>query len=154
MSRPVPARTDATTLCTATVRSTGRGKSDSRPVSMRATSSSSAISRVSRSASTFTVSSIIFFWASLSLSHFDSNVDTKPLTPVSGERSSWATVATRSERSRSRRSRARAERNETATCRTGRCGASRTMRAVTRSSVPSERYHACSLRRRRVARPA
>ncbi len=35
--------------------STGRGKSDSRPVSMRATSRSSAISRVSRSASALTV---------------------------------------------------------------------------------------------------
>ena len=86
---------------------------------MRATSSSSAISRVSRSASALTVSSIIFFWSSLSLSHLDSSVATKPLTPVSGERSSWATVATRSERSRSSRSRARAERSDTATCRTG-----------------------------------
>ena len=60
----------------------------------------------SRSASALTVSSISFFWSSLSLSHLDSSVATKPLTPVSGERSSWATVATRSERSRSSRSRA------------------------------------------------
>ena len=113
ISRPVPARTDATTRSTATRKSTGRRYSESRPVSMRATSSSSAISRVSRSASTLTVSSIIFFWSSLSFSHFESSVATKPFTPVSGERSSWATVATRSERSRSRRSRARAERSET-----------------------------------------
>ena len=38
-------------------------------MSIRATSSSSAISRVSRSASAFTVVSISFFWSSLSLSH-------------------------------------------------------------------------------------
>ena len=40
---------------------------------------------------------------------------TNPLTPVSGERSSWATAATRSDRSRSRRARPRPERTETAT---------------------------------------
>ena len=150
----MPARTEATTRSTAAWKSSGRGNSESRPVSMRATSRSSAISRVSRSASAFTVSSIIFFWSSLSLSHLDSRVATKPFTPVSGDRSSWATVATRSERSRSRRSRARAERTDTATCRTGAPGASRTIRAVTSSSVPSERYHACSVSWLRVERPA
>ena len=122
-------------------------------MSIRATSSSSAISRVSRSASTLTVSSIIFFWSSLSLSHLDSSVATKPLTPVSGERSSWATVATRSERSRSSRSRARAERIDTATRDTGCLGLSRRMRAVMSTSVPSERYQACSVRWVRVDSP-
>ena len=86
---------------------------------MRATSSSSAISRVSRSESAWTVVSISFFCSSLSRSHLFSSVATKPFTPVSGERSSWATVATRSERSRSSRARPRPERITRATLSTG-----------------------------------
>ena len=62
---------------------------------MRATSSSSAISRLSRSESALTVWSISFFWSSLSLSQRLSSACTDPLTPGSGERSSWATVATK-----------------------------------------------------------
>ena len=61
--------------------------------------------RTRRSASELTVVSISLRCSSLSLSHRLSSAWTKPLTPVSGERSSWATVATRSERSRSRRAR-------------------------------------------------
>ena len=114
MVRAVPARTDSTTRPTSTSASQGRGWSESRPVSMRATSSSSAISRLSRSESAWTVVSISFFCSSLSLSHRLSIACTKPLTPVSGERSSWATVATRSERSRSSRARPRPLRRLTA----------------------------------------
>ncbi len=47
-------------------------------------------------------------------SQFDSSVDVKPLTPVSGDRSSCATVATRSDLSRSTYCRARASRTATA----------------------------------------
>ena len=65
-------------------RRSGRGNSESRPVSIRATSSSSAISRLSRSESEWTVVSISFFWSSLSLSQRFSSAWTKPLTP--GER--------------------------------------------------------------------
>ena len=55
-------------------------------------SSSSVISRVTRSASASTVSSISRFWSSVNRSHLASSVAVKPLTLVSGERSSWATV--------------------------------------------------------------
>ena len=91
-------------------------------MSMRATSRSSAISRASRSASALTVVSISLRWSSLSLSQRLSSACTKPFTPVSGERSSWATVATRSERSRSRRARPRPLRRPTAMPTTGASG--------------------------------
>ncbi len=103
---------------------------------MRATSSSSVISRESRSASACTVLSISFFCSSLSRSHLLSSVETKPLTPVSGERSSWATVATRSERSRSSRARPRPERITSATLSTGPNRTGRLIRPVTSTSVP------------------
>ena len=61
------------------------------------------ISRLSRSASAWTVVSISSFCSSLSWSQRLSMAWTKPFTPVSGDRSSWATAATRSDRSRSRR---------------------------------------------------
>ncbi len=120
---------------------------------MRATSSSSAINRLSRSESELTVVSISFFWSSLSLSHRLSRACTKPFTPVSGERSSWATVATRSERSRSRRARPRPERRVIATRSTGSLRAVRWMRAETRTSLPSGSSHGCSGTAVRVASP-
>ena len=73
--------------------STGWRRISSRPESIREMSSSSAISRVTRSASASTVSSISRFWSSVNRSHLASSVAVKPLTEVSGERSSWATVA-------------------------------------------------------------
>ena len=80
------------------------------------------MSRVSRSVSVWTDCMISRFWSSLNLSQRARRVPVNPLTPVSGERSSWATVATRSERSRSSRLRARADRSETVTCVTGSLG--------------------------------
>ena len=111
---------------------------------MRATSSSSAISRLSRSASALTVASISFFCSSLSLSQRFSSACTKPFTPVSGERISWATVATRSERSRSSRARPRPERSVTATRSTGSLVVGRWIRAVTSTSCPLGSVQACS----------
>ena len=73
------------------------------------------ISRLSRSASAWTVVSISSFCSSLRRVQRLSIAWTKPFTPVSGDRSSWATAATRSDRSRSRRARPRPERTETAT---------------------------------------
>ena len=78
-------------------------------------SSSSVISRVTRSASALTVSSISRFWSSLKRSHFASRVAVKPLTLVSGERSSWATVETSSARLSSSRARCRVPRSATTT---------------------------------------
>ena len=83
-----------------------------------------------------------------------SSVPTNPFTPVSGERSSWATVATRSERSRSSRARPRPERITTATLLTGPARYSRLIRPVTRTSVPSEVNHACSGRPTRLLIPS
>ena len=121
---------------------------------MRATSSSSVISRDSRSESACTVVSISFFCSSLSRSHLLSSVETKPLTPVSGERSSWATVATRSDRSRSSRARPRPERITSATLSTGPKRTGRLIRPVTSTSVPSEVSHDCSVRPTRLPRPS
>ena len=73
---------------------------------MRETSSSSVMSLVTRSASLLTVSSMTRFCSSVKRSHLASMVAVKPLTLVSGERSSWATVETRSARLRSSRARA------------------------------------------------
>ena len=111
---------------------------------MRATSRSSAISRASRSASALTVSSISLRWSSLSLSQRLSSAWTKPLTPVSGERSSWATVATRSDRSRSSRARPRPLRSPTAMPTTGPSGSLRTSLAVVSTSSPDALSHDCS----------
>ena len=123
-------------------------------MSIRATSSSSAISRLSRSASALTVLSMSFFCSSLSLSQRLSRACTKPLTPVSGERSSWATVATRSERSRSSRARPRPERSTTTTRSTGWSRApSGRSRAVTSTSLPLGRSQDCSGIAVRVRRP-
>ena len=55
-------------------------------------SSSSVISRVTRSASASMVSIMSRFCSSVNRSHRRSRVVEKPLTEVSGERSSWATV--------------------------------------------------------------
>jgi hypothetical protein len=121
-------------------------------VSIRATSSSSAISRLNRSASEWTVVSISFFWSSLSLSQRLISAWTKPLTPVSGERSSWATVATRSDRSRSSRARPRPERSVTAIWVISR--PSRWMRAATSTSLPSGRSQDCSGTPVRVCSPS
>ena len=125
----------------------------SRPVSRRATSRSSVISRLSRSASAWTVVSISSFCSSLSRVQRLSMAWTKPFTPVSGDRSSWATAATRSDRSRSRRARPRPERTETATPVGGPSGSSRRIRAVTRHSLPSGSTHDCSGTPVRVLRP-
>ncbi len=84
------------------------------------------MSRVTRSASASTVSSISFFWSSVNRSHLASRVAVKPLTEVSGERSSWATVAISSAWLRSVRRRASVSRRETTTRRTGRWAAVRT----------------------------
>ena len=107
-------RSSASPLATrpSTSRAHGRGTSttclcsSSRPASIRETSSSSLISRVTRSASALTVASMTFFCSSLNRSHLASSVAVKPFTLVSGERSSCATVETRSARLRSCRSRA------------------------------------------------
>ena len=80
-ARPRPTRRSGRSARPA---SHGRGYICRRPVSIRATSSSSAISRLSRSLSAETVSSISFFWSSLSRSQRLSSAWTKPLTPVSG----------------------------------------------------------------------
>ena len=90
------------------------------------------MSRVTRSASAFTVSSMIFFCSSVNLSHLASSVAVNPLTLVSGERSSWATVETRSARLRSARSRASVSRKAT-TSRTN-LPPSRTYRQVASTS--------------------
>ena len=82
-----------------------------RPDSIRDTSSSSVISLVTRSASELTVSSMTSFWSSVNRGHLASSVAVKPLTLVSGERSSWATVETRSARPRSARARCCAPRS-------------------------------------------
>ena len=55
-------------------------------------SSSSVISRVTRSASASMVSIMRRFWSSVNRSQRRSSVEEKPLTEVSGERSSCATV--------------------------------------------------------------
>lgn len=89
-------------------------------------SSSSAISRVTRLASASTVSSISRFWSSVNRSHLASSVAVNPLTDVSGERSSWATVAISSAWLRSVRRRASVPRRQTTTRRTGPVGRSRT----------------------------
>ena len=89
-------------------------------------SSSSAISRVTRSASESTVSSISRFWSSVNRSHLLSRVAVKPLTLVSGERSSCATVAISSACARSVRRRASVPRSATTTRRTGPRAHSRT----------------------------
>ncbi len=120
----------------------------------RATSRSSVISRPSRSASLLTVASISFFCSSLNDSQRLISVVTNPRTPVSGERSSCATVATRSERSRSSRSRPRAERSTTPTRLTGPPRPARTSRPVTSTSSPFGRIHDCSVNETRLASPS
>ena len=68
------------------------------------------MSLVTRSASALTVSSMTRFWSSVNRCHLASRVAVKPLTLVSGERSSCATVETRSARLRSSRARCSAPR--------------------------------------------
>ncbi len=68
---------------------------------------------MTRSASALTAASIARFCGSASRSHLASSVEVKPLTVVSGERISCATVETRSAWSRSARRRARVSRNAT-----------------------------------------
>ncbi len=127
--------------CPATARRTAAGRSttclrtSSRPASIRLTSSRSVSSRVTRSASAFTVSSMIFFWASGKRSQRASSVAVNPLTLVSGDRSSWATVLTRSARLRSVRSRARSSRSTTSS-RSRRRPSPRTNDAVTSRPLP------------------
>ena len=101
--------------------------------------------RASRSASALTVVSISLRCSSLSLSQRLSSAWTKPLTPVSGERSSWATVATRSERSRSSRARPRPLRMPDGDADDRRrAGRSRTRRAVVSTSSPTALSQDCS----------
>ena len=85
----------------------------------------SVINRVTRSASALTVWSMSFFWSSLKRSHFASNVAVNPLTLVSGERSSCATVEISSARLSSSRARCRVPRTATTTPITGPRGSSR-----------------------------
>ena len=68
--------------------STSSGAARTRPASILETSSNSVISRVTRSASALTVSSMVRFWSSVNRGHFASNVAVNPFTLVSGERSS------------------------------------------------------------------
>ena len=77
------------------------------------------ISRVTRSASALTVSSMTRFWSSLNRDHLASSVAVNPLTDVSGERSSCATVETSSARLRSSRARCCAPRRVITRRRTG-----------------------------------
>ncbi len=84
-----------------------------RPDSIRDTSRSSVMSRVTRSASALTVSSITRFWSSVNRLHLASNVAVKPFTLVSGDLSSWATVESRSARLRSSLARCSAPRSVT-----------------------------------------
>ncbi len=98
--------------------------------------------------------SISFFCSSLSRSHLLSSVETNPLTPVRGDRSSWATVATRSERSRSSRARPRPERITSATLSTGPARRDRLIRPVTSTSVPAEVSQDCSGNATRLPRPS
>ncbi len=84
------------------------------------------MSRVTRSASASTVSSISRFWSSVKRSHLASRVAVKPLTEVSGERSSCATVAISSAWLRSVLRRASVSRRVTTTRRTGPVGRVRT----------------------------
>ena len=75
------------------------GSSSRRPASIRAMSSSSVISRASRSASASTVAEhLLALLVVEPVPALTSRVAVKPFTPVSGLRSSWATVATRSAR--------------------------------------------------------
>ena len=90
-----------------------------RPDSILDTSSSSVISRVTRSASALTVSSMTRFWSSVNRLHLASSVAVNPLTEVSGERSSCATVETSSARLRSSRARCCAPRRVMTRRRTG-----------------------------------
>ena len=91
----------------------------SRPALIREASSSSVISRVTRSASASIVSSMRRFWSSVNRSQLRSRVEENPLTPVSGERSSWATVVSRAALSASARRRPSASRRPSTTARTG-----------------------------------
>ena len=106
--------------------STSCRRTSIRPDSMRDTSSSSVISRVTRSASALTVSSMTRFWSSLNRDHLASSVAVKPLTDVSGARSSCATVETSSARLRSSRARCCAPRRVITRRRTGPERSSRT----------------------------
>jgi hypothetical protein len=84
----LPPETLVSTCRTTSSSLTGPRLRVSRPASMRAASSSSVMSRLSRSASESTVSSMSWRCSSENLSHFVSRVEVKPLMPVSGERSS------------------------------------------------------------------
>ena len=77
------------------------------------------MSRVTRSASASMVSSMSRFWSSLNRSQLRSSVDEKPLTPVSGERSSCATEVRSTELSFSARRRLSASRTPRTTVLTG-----------------------------------
>ena len=78
----------------------------------------------------------------------------KPLMPVRGDRSSCATVATKSDRSRSRWLRTFALRTLAMTLTTVPPGRSRTSRAVTRYSLPRGEYQDCSESRFRMFSPS
>ena len=120
--------------------STGSGRICSRPESMRETSSSSVISRVTRSASASIVSSISRFCSSVNRSQRRSRVEVKPFTEVSGERSSWATVEMTAAWSASARRRYAVSRSRSTTRfdRPGRGPAAGSV-AVTSTSRPSWR---------------
>ncbi len=101
---------------------------------MRDTSNSSATSRVIRSVSASMVSSMRRFWSSENRSQRRSSVDVKPLTLVSGDRSSCATVEMSAEVFCSARRRALASRSVMITCCTGPRGTWRTSDAVRKTS--------------------
>ena len=103
---------------------------------MRETSSSSVISRVTRSASASMVSIISRFWSSVKRSHRRSSVEEKPFTDVSGDRSSWATVEMTAAFSASARRRYAASRIRMLTRLTGWLRPGRRYFAVTRTSRP------------------
>lgn len=111
------------------------------------------MSRVTRSASASTVSSISRFWSSVNLSHLARRVAVKPLTEVSGDLSSWATVAISSAWLRSVRRRASVSRRATTTRWTGPVGRVRTYCAETRTSRPPGNNRFRSGCRLRMARP-
>ncbi len=96
-----------------------------RPASIRETSSKSETSLVTRSASASMVSMMSRFCSSVNRSQRRSKVEEKPLTEVSGERNSCASVDSSAAWSRSARWRATAPRRATTTRSTGSLGAER-----------------------------
>ena len=112
------------------------------------------MSRVTRSASASIVSIIRRFWSSVKRSQRRSRVEENPLTEVSGERSSWATVEMRAAWLASARRRCSASRSTTTTRFTGWLRPGRRYLAVTRASRPLASISSFSRCPVRVRRPA